>query len=39
MFLAFHNVSANTGNDAGMWKGCIGQHGDANLINNGTLLF
>ena len=30
--------SAHVRNDAGVWKGMIGQHSDANLSDNGRLL-
>jgi len=31
------DFNAHVENDAGMWKGVIGQHGDADVNDNGRL--
>jgi len=36
--ILFGDFSAHNRNDAGASKGVISQHGDANLIDNSTLL-
>jgi len=36
--ILFRDFNANVGNDAGEWKGVIGQHNDANLNDNGRPL-